>query len=141
MQGINPLTMKCNYETPCGWCTKWDKKCDMKIPERGKRIEINPVDDFANMNLICKSESDHQWECCGISTAGSTYRCKICGEHKSVPITSSESTTISVHLNNQSSRSCDECDKNGWDMPQCKECNASNDFKYFERKKNTNGNN
>ena len=22
----------CLYETPCGWCTKWDKKCDKKIP-------------------------------------------------------------------------------------------------------------
>ena len=21
----------CTYITPCGWCTKWDKKCDMKI--------------------------------------------------------------------------------------------------------------
>ena len=21
----------CTYETPCGWCTKWDKKCDKKI--------------------------------------------------------------------------------------------------------------
>lgn len=21
----------CPYETPCGWCTKWDKKCDKKI--------------------------------------------------------------------------------------------------------------
>lgn len=21
----------CNYETPCGWCSKWDKKCDKKI--------------------------------------------------------------------------------------------------------------
>jgi hypothetical protein len=24
-------TFNCNYETPCGWCTKWDKKCDKKI--------------------------------------------------------------------------------------------------------------
>lgn len=24
-------TIRCTYETPCGWCTKWDKKCDMKI--------------------------------------------------------------------------------------------------------------
>ena len=24
-------TINCNYETPCGWCTKWDKKCDKKI--------------------------------------------------------------------------------------------------------------
>lgn len=21
----------CAYETPCGWCSKWDKKCDRKI--------------------------------------------------------------------------------------------------------------
>lgn len=21
-------TIKCIYETPCGWCTKWDKKCN-----------------------------------------------------------------------------------------------------------------
>ena len=28
-----PPTVKttCPYETPCGWCTKWDKKCDKKI--------------------------------------------------------------------------------------------------------------
>lgn len=24
-------TFNCTYETPCGWCTKWDKKCDRKI--------------------------------------------------------------------------------------------------------------
>lgn len=21
----------CPYETPCGWCSKWDKECDEKI--------------------------------------------------------------------------------------------------------------
>lgn len=25
------ITGICQYETPCGWCTKWDKKCDRKI--------------------------------------------------------------------------------------------------------------
>lgn len=24
-------TFNCTYETPCGWCTKWDKKCDRRI--------------------------------------------------------------------------------------------------------------
>lgn len=24
-------TINCVYETPCGWCSKWDKKCDNKI--------------------------------------------------------------------------------------------------------------
>lgn len=28
----------------------------------------------------CQSESDHEWECLGMSTAGDTYRCKKCGE-------------------------------------------------------------
>lgn len=26
-------TLNCIYETPCGWCSKWDKKCDRKIKE------------------------------------------------------------------------------------------------------------
>lgn len=24
-------TMNCVYETPCGWCSKWDKRCDKEI--------------------------------------------------------------------------------------------------------------
>jgi hypothetical protein len=32
---------------------------------------------------------------------------------------------------------CSECDHEDWNMPQCKECNAKNNFKYFERKENT----
>ena len=39
-------TINCVYETPCGWCSKWDKKCDNKIPERGQRAKCNPVDDI-----------------------------------------------------------------------------------------------
>ena len=91
MQGINPLTMKCTYETPCGWCTKWDKKCDRKIPERGLRVKMNPID-----------------EVCEIPTEFGK---------------------------------CIECVHEGWSMPQCKECNTANNFKYFERKKNINENN
>lgn len=63
MQGTNPLTMQCTYSTPCGWCTKWDKKCDKKPYKRGLRVEINPVDDaigvsgeVAITNKICESE-------------------------------------------------------------------------------------
>lgn len=65
--GSSVITPKrpCLYETPCGWCTKWDKKCDLKTP---------------------KSEPP-----------------------------------------------CAECDYNGWNMPQCRECNEKNDYKYFER--------
>lgn len=31
MYGLDPITRQCTYSTPCGWCTKWDKKCDKKI--------------------------------------------------------------------------------------------------------------
>lgn len=45
MQGINPLTMQCTYKTPCGWCAKWDKKCDKKIPS-------NTLDDIIDVPLV-----------------------------------------------------------------------------------------
>lgn len=51
MQGTNPITMLCTYSTPCGWCCKWDKKCDKKIgcsndkPQKGLRAEDNMCDD------------------------------------------------------------------------------------------------
>lgn len=70
------ITGVCTYETPCGWCSKWDKKCDKKIPERGLRAKANLIDE-----------------------------------------------TFSP---------CSECAHEDWDMPQCEECNAANNFKYFE---------
>jgi hypothetical protein len=77
-------TINCVYETPCGWCSKWDKKCDRKTPERGQRVKCNPIDDAAT-NKICQSESDHEWECIGMSTAGTIYTCRKCYAQKTVP--------------------------------------------------------
>jgi hypothetical protein len=57
MQGLNPLTMQCIYSTPCGWCTKWDKKCDKKIgggdekPQRGLRAKTSILDDYGGSEL------------------------------------------------------------------------------------------
>ena len=70
----------CTYETPCGWCTKWDKKCDKKIPEPPVIHQY----DYPT-NKTCKTEEDHQWEWCGVSTTGSTYICKVCGKTKHEP--------------------------------------------------------
>lgn len=42
-------TINCVYETPCGWCSKWDKKCDNKIPEQGQITKCNPVDDVIDV--------------------------------------------------------------------------------------------
>lgn len=71
-------TFNCIYETPCGWCTKWDKKCDSKIG--------SPI-----VNDSCV-ECDHKWEPTnsggahvgvdGVSRTYTTYRCKYCGELK-----------------------------------------------------------
>lgn len=87
-------TTNCVYETPCGWCSKWDKECDKKMHTKSYRIK-NPkpitksVDDFPTdmtINRMCASEADHEWECCCISTAGTNYRCKKCGAYKVYPL-------------------------------------------------------
>ena len=62
MQGLNPLTMQCTYSTPCGWCTKWDKKCDKKVPERGLRAKCNFIEDAIDstdaMNVISRATNE-----------------------------------------------------------------------------------
>lgn len=49
----------CKYTTPCGWCWKWDKKCDNKIgcandnkPQRGLRAETVVIDDAPPQDVI-----------------------------------------------------------------------------------------
>lgn len=37
------------------------------------------------VNKMCQSESDHEWECIGLSAAGTTYRCKKCYTTKIYP--------------------------------------------------------
>ena len=67
MQGLNPLTMQCTYSTPCGWCTKWDKKCDKKIgcgddkPQRGLRAKDVCIN--CENKEICKSDADNFLVC------------------------------------------------------------------------------
>lgn len=67
-------TINCVYETPCSWCSKWDKKCDCKIGNT-------------------KSECEHQWEQTiyggnEVNKYGArTYtiwKCKLCGAEKEV---------------------------------------------------------
>ena len=98
-------TINCVYKTPCGWCSKWDKKCDNKIPERGQRAKINPVDDVIDdigesikvvTNKICETESDHEWECIGVSTAEFTFRCKKCYATKTYPCNFNSEISITI---------------------------------------------
>lgn len=63
---------------------------NMKTTENPNHIETigKTEDDFSTealVNKMCKSEDDHEWECCGISTVGSNYRCKKCYAYKTVP--------------------------------------------------------
>lgn len=94
-------TINCVYETPCGWCSK----CNKKIPERGQRAKCNPVDDVIDdigesikvvTNKICKSELDHEWECIGVSTTGTTFRCKKCGAYKTYPIEHDDKIIVTI---------------------------------------------
>ena len=67
MEGLNPLTMQCTYKTPCGWCTKWDKKCDKKIgggndkPQRGLRAKDACIN--CENKEACKSDVDNFLAC------------------------------------------------------------------------------
>lgn len=52
-------TFNCIYETPCGWCTKWDKKCDKKISIRGSEMcnskhgHWKLLDECSNEGVYC----------------------------------------------------------------------------------------
>ena len=100
-------TINCVYETPCGWCSKWDKKCDKKIKSRGQREKCKPIDDAIDesaneyiketlVNKMCESENDHEWECTGMSTAGTTYRCKKCYAIKTSPCNFNGEITVTI---------------------------------------------
>lgn len=41
----------CDYSTPCGWCTKWDKKCDKKIGNESEP-EIKDCTTCRNQNPV-----------------------------------------------------------------------------------------
>ena len=77
-------TTNCVYETPCGWCSKWDKKCDKKILESEQGVKHDSID-IITTNKTCRTESDHEWECAGLSTVGTIYTCKKCHIRKTVP--------------------------------------------------------
>lgn len=47
--------------------------------------DVKKVVDDAFANKMCESDEDHEWECCGISTAGNTYICKKCYTYRTVP--------------------------------------------------------
>lgn len=88
-------TINCVYETPCGWCSKWDKKCDRKMPEKNNSsIEDDINKSKTEATLACTCEYDHDWECYSLSSGGDEYRCRKCGARKTLPLSYQVSTTI-----------------------------------------------
>jgi hypothetical protein len=91
--------MNCVYKTPCGWCSKWDKECDEKMYTSSYRMKHPKpivVRDEAFANKMCVEESDHEWECCGISTVGTDYICKKCGTHKTYPHDYNDKISVTI---------------------------------------------
>lgn len=33
---VQKVKTSCYYKTPCGWCFKWNKKCDSKIGKNNR---------------------------------------------------------------------------------------------------------
>lgn len=45
-------------------------------------IMAEPLDIQKSNDISECLQGNHKWECCGVSTGGSTYRCRICGKTK-----------------------------------------------------------
>lgn len=63
---VQPNKKDCIYETPCHWCSKWDKKCDLKIgcenPSRELRANAMLYDAGIAPCVYCKKhkiDKDH----------------------------------------------------------------------------------
>ena len=71
-------TLNCIYETPCGWCSKWDKKCDKTIDSKINSDIDNPIN---------RSDCSHEWSpmTCNSGT-GRIYICSKCGATKTEPL-------------------------------------------------------
>ena len=63
----------CTYETPCGWYTKWDKKCDKKIGcenlSREPRVNTNVYDEVIAPCVNCEKYKID------------THHCLVCWAH------------------------------------------------------------
>ena len=62
-----------------GWICPRCKKVNAPFTPYCDCYENNRSNYTAQVDCI---NGYHQWECCGVSTAGSTYRCRVCGKTK-----------------------------------------------------------
>jgi hypothetical protein len=68
-------TDRCVYETPCHWCSKWDKQCDKKIGYQSRAM--NAIYDVPTAYVMAVNEGE--WIC---TECAYTWKCSVCGnEH------------------------------------------------------------
>ena len=56
--------------------------CEMEKKAEAIKAWNTPTINSVTNDISGCLKGTHQWECCGISTAGTQYRCKACGEIK-----------------------------------------------------------
>lgn len=93
-------TGMCDYRTPCGWCSKWDKKCDKKI---GTTVPTNQF----NENDIAITKAENFTKFCRDCPNGTSdvtslsshpIRCSITGRcHTINDVCDIEKATITVN--------------------------------------------
>ena len=100
---ITNLTGTCPYATMCGWCSKWDKKCDKKIGAATQtQIDTNQFDEnnltvtkVDNSMRFCRDCPNGTGEYASISSH--PIRCNITGKCHTINDTCDiENTTITV---------------------------------------------
>ena len=37
-------TTECKYILPCGWCERWDKKCDLKVGKATIELKLKELE-------------------------------------------------------------------------------------------------
>ena len=51
---VQPAKKPCAYETSCGWCSKWDKKCDSVIGvSKDGMFDLSLYDDILQTVIRC----------------------------------------------------------------------------------------
>ena len=68
-------TTECNYITPCGWCEKWDKKCDLKVEEENKSVKpvIQDKNKCVYYNIKGYCIGTKEQETCDLNIRGFSY--------------------------------------------------------------------
>ena len=65
----------CDYKTPCGWCTKWDKKCDNQIANNKSSLQKENKQDKTKCEYFSKGccMGTKEQDACDLNFRGISY--------------------------------------------------------------------